>query len=177
MSTPPPPQNSSWNLLCHYSWKCTMCSLQALPEKAWRIRSFFFIWHRIKKPSTWRIKRSMGLCRHLWPGQGKFWAWPCVFLFDLSAERILRPLYAQCGKQLLQWDHTACLIILKFLHTTFLLRGDNQVHYRKSQNMYHIIFPFFFISFTFQFVRLQFVNFFGRLNLVVGSFIICVLVH
>lgn len=36
---------------------------------------------------------------------------------------------------------------------------------------------FFFISFTFQFVRLQFVNFFGRLNLVVGSFIICVLVH
>lgn len=62
--------------------------------------------------------------------------------------------------------------------TTFLLRGDNQVHYRKLQNMYHIIFPFFFfISFTFQFVRLQFVNFFGRLNLVVGSFIICVLVH
>lgn len=102
MSTPPPPQNSSWNLLCHYSWKCTMCSLQALPEKAWRIRSFFFIWHRIKKPSTRRIKRSMGLCGHLWPGQGKFWAWPCVFLFDLSAERILRPLYAQCGKQLLQ---------------------------------------------------------------------------
>lgn len=137
---------SCWNHLCYYSRNYTTCSLQVLPEKASRIRSFFFIWHLIKKPSTQRIKPSMGLCTYLWPGQGKFWAWPCVFVFDLSAERIPGHCMDNVVNNYCNGTTLPTSSCWSSCSLSVLLRGDNQVHSKKSQNMYHIIFPFLFLS-------------------------------